>query len=155
MTRLITPQGKPSDYKTFAITQPAATHWLPATCEQVECEQWKHGWWSEFDTRTPQGQFQETYVRHSSGRAFRQVLERPNGEPLPAGIVRFEFPPGQQCFRASEHKTRLEDVPAVFSTRTGDYRVNTTPLVCSADGWVNQFLENDERLKRQQESTRE
>lgn len=154
MSRLITPTGRPSDYKSFSIAAPRTTHWLPATCEQVNCEHWRKGWWSEFDTRTPKGQFQETYVRHSSGRAFRQVLERPDGEPLPVGVVRFEFPAGQQCFEASEHKIRREEVGEIFATRTGDYRSHAAPQVVSADGWVNQFLENDERLKKQREAAR-
>ncbi len=154
MSRLIMPRGLPADYKSFSITQPRATHWRAATCAEVECSDHVRGWWSEFDTRTPQGKAQEAYVRHSSGRAFRQVLERPDGQPLPAGVVRFEFQPGQQCFHAHEHKVRL-DVPEVFATRIGDFRSRTAPQTCSADGWVNQFLEHDERLKRQRESLME
>lgn len=155
MSRLILPRGLPSDYKSFSIAAPRTTHWLPATCEQVGCEQWRKGFWTELDTRTPEGRFNEHYVRNLSGRAFQQVLERPDGEPLPAGFVRFEFPPGQQCFDAAKHKIRKEEVGEIFSTRIGDWRSHSAPQNCSADGWVNQFLENDERLKRQYEATRE
>jgi len=154
MSRLIMPKGRASDYKSFSITQPRATHWRKATCAEVDCPDYLKGFWAEFDTSTPRGQFQETYVRHESGRAFRQVLERPGGEPLPAGVVRFEFQAGQRCFRADEHKVRL-DVPEIFATRIGDFRTPFGQQVCSADGWVNQFLENDERLRRQRESTME
>lgn len=155
MSRLITPTGRPSDYKSFSIAAPRTTHWLPATCEQVDCEHWRKGFWAEFDTRTAQGRVQEAYIRHSSGRAFRQVLERSDGEPLPTGVVRFEFPAGQQCLGADKHTIRREEVGEIFATRVGDYRAHATPQVVSADGWVNQFLENDERLRKQRESIRE
>lgn len=152
MSRLITPQGKPSDYKSFTIDAPRSTHWRAATCEEVACVHYLQGWFSEFDTNKEQGREQEAYVRHMSGLAFQQVLERPDGEPLPAGVVRFEFLPGQQCFSAFKHKTRIEDVAEIYSTRTGDYRVNGGAQRVSADGWVNQFLTNDERLKKQREA---
>lgn len=152
MNRLIAPQGRPSDYKSFTIDAPRDTHWRPATCEEVACAHWQQGWFSEFNTITEQGREQEAYVRHMSGLAFRQVLERPDGEPLPTGVVRFEFLPGQQCFSAFKHKTRLEDVAEIYSTRTGDYRLTIGAQRMSADGWVNQFLENDEQLRKQREA---
>lgn len=154
MSRLIMPRGRPSDYKSFSITQPRATHWRKATCAEVDCPDYVKGWWSEFDTRTAQGKAQEAYVRYESGRAFQQALENEYGEPVPPGVVRFVFFPGQQCFHAHKHQVRL-DVPEIFATRIGDFRTPLGQQTCSPDGWVNQFLENDERLRKQRESTME
>jgi hypothetical protein len=140
----LTPTVGAEHMRSFRIEAPVNTHWRKATCAEVQCPHYLHGWWSEFDESTELGQFQASYVRTSSGRGFRESRTE-------AGLTRFEFLPGQTCFRSDEHHTRDEDIPELYVVRDGDWRGNprrTTPLRLGPDGWVNEFGENQERLRR-------
>lgn len=132
----------PEHMRSFSIAAPLGTHWRRASCAEVQCAHHLQGWASEVDESTELGQFQASYIRAESGRGFRESR-------TDTGITRFEFPPGQQCFSSDEHHVRDEDVAELYVVRDGDWRGNprgTAPQKLSADGWVNAFGENQERV---------
>jgi hypothetical protein len=144
----------PQAYTTYQIVIPLATHWGPATCEDVDCPHYLLGWQSIIDESTEMGQRQAYYIRKESGRRFR---EEPGGfavAPVPsAGMTVFTFEPGQPCFRASEHKAQ-NGRPERYIQRGGDYRGNPDGRVIEHSGpapWVDSFGENQERLAAAQE----
>lgn len=126
--------------KTYAIVAPRSTHHRPATCAEVECEAWAHGWVTAVDERTELGQRQAGYIRTKSGRAYTMSGDAD-------GRTVFTFKPGQSCFR--EHTVRL-DRPELYVVREGDHRGNprgAEPLVHKrARDWVDDFATHQERL---------
>src|SRR3954464_496881 len=89
------PQLGASQMKTYAIIRKDGLHYRPATCAEVECPQWAHGW----ITRVPRGTDLETYLESGvHGRRFTETTG------LGAGEREFLFGPGQECFRSSTHR---------------------------------------------------
>ncbi len=137
----------PEHMRSFSIRAPLSTHWRRVSCAEVDCRHHREGWASEVDESTELGQFQATYIRKESGRGFRESRSE-------AGLTRFVFLPGQTCFHADEHRARVEEAPELYVVRDGDWRGNprgTSPQVLSADGWVTEFGENQERVIRLKE----
>lgn len=138
----IQPQMNPMAYKTFAISQPLATHFRPATCAEVECGPHVNGWSTTVDESTELGRRQAGYVRGRSGRRFTQ-------ERTPAGLTVFTFEAGQPCFAADKHQVPLER-PVNHYTWQGDWRVNPSRHDVTAmrgDDWVDAFVNHQDRLK--------
>lgn len=135
----IQPVGPASAYKTYRVDTPH-DRMLRSTCEDTGCAAWQNGWQSLIDESTPQGQAQAAYIRHQSGRTFR---ERRTG----AGLTVFEFESGQRCF--ADHKTR----PEIYSVRGGDHRGNPAGLRpvkhARAQDWVEDFGEHQQRIADQ------
>jgi hypothetical protein len=141
MTR-IEPQMPAEAYKTYAIVAPRSTHWVDATCAEVDCAHYLQGWQSVIDEATELGQRQAHYIRKESGRAFRERRRED-------GLTVFFFEAGQACFDAQRHQRRL-DRPELYIVRDGDHRGNPrgTPLrqhVKAAD-WVEDFAEHQAAL---------
>jgi hypothetical protein len=133
----IDPQTGPEAYKTYQIVAPRSTHYRPATCREVECDGYRNG----FRTIVPADSLQAQYIRAKSGRAF---VEQPGGP----GLAEFSFAPGQQCFRASEHRIALDREP-FYVVRDGDYRGNpfgTRPLQRRAVDWVDDFATHQQNV---------
>jgi hypothetical protein len=126
-------------YRTFEITSPLATHWRRATCEEVDCANYLHGWRSVIDESTELGQGQAHYIRHDTSR--RHTEER-----RPDGLTEFTFEAGQTCFQAAAHKVQVR--PELYLSRGGDWRGSTTaPLRHSGpDPWLDEFQTNQDRL---------
>ncbi|KUN03143.1 hypothetical protein AQI95_24610 [Streptomyces yokosukanensis] len=129
-------------YKTYAIVAPKSTHWVDATCAEVECAHHLYGWQSVIDESTELGQRQAHYIRKQAGRRFTE--ERREG-----GLTAFVFEAGQVCFNAAKHQRRL-DRPELYIVRDGDHRGNprgTAPRqhVKAAD-WVDDFAEHQQAL---------
>lgn len=128
---------------TFSIKAPPSTHTRPASCAEVECEHYRHGW-----TKTVlAGSDDAALIRHASQglvdghrRRYRTIL-------LGGGMVRLEFPPEQPCFRALSHRVSL-DRPEFYLLRGGDWRANTglRRRYDRADQWVDDFATNQDRL---------
>ncbi|MEU6781497.1 hypothetical protein ABZ912_20015 [Nonomuraea angiospora] len=139
----ITPGLPAGAYKTYQIVQPLATHFRPATCEEVACGAHAHGWRTLVDETAELGQRQAHYIRRQSGRRF--VEQR-----TPEGLTAFTFEPGQRCF--GRHQQPLERDPLYF-VRGGDWRGN--PLGGRpyqhrrGDDWVEDFAEHQDRISRQ------
>lgn len=124
-------------YQTFQLSAPH-DQLVKAACEQVGCDAWENGWDSEFDEATELGKTQAAYVRHGSGRTFRELRTE-------AGLTVFRFEPGQRCFR--DHHTR----PEIYSVRNGDWRQNLGLIRQHARpiDWVEHFGEHQQRVADQ------
>lgn len=101
-----------SSYKTYQIISPISTHWRKATCAEVECPDYIHGWKIRTDTLSEEMIHAATH----SGRKFSWM--RPS--ELENWLV---FESGQPCFRSGTHRVRL-DREDVFIVRDGDWRGN-------------------------------
>lgn len=127
-------------FQTFQIVAPKDTHTVPATCEEVECEQYARGWMMKIDLGTELGQRQARYIKHSSGRAF-------TWENSPEGLVTLTFRSGQPCFQ--EHRKAIERDP-LFRVKGGDKRGNPlrtpTRVHTKPEFWVEEFAENQQTI---------
>lgn len=133
----IEPQGRPTDYKTYQITQPVSEKTRIGSCEAAGCERNLMGWRST----VPLLSASADYIRNQSGRRFRETVVD--------GMSQFDFYPGQQCF--TEH--HVADRPQEFSVRKGDWRADLGLLRAHRNGsdWVEDFGEHQLKLKEQQE----
>jgi len=137
MLNRIPPPLPVTAYRTFQIARPVATHFRKATCGEVNCDAWRHGWITRAQTTE-----QADYVRRHSGRTFEEIEANT-----------FRFDPGQTCFAADTHRAPLER-EGIYVARDGDYRGNPTGArrvhVRPAD-WVDEFAEHQDWLKTIQE----
>lgn len=135
----VQPQGPAHAYQTFAIRRPQAPDaWVPASCEDIDCEAWRLGW----VTRVPFGSdLSEAVI--SSGRKWLSAV--------PDGLETvFTFPPGTPCFRASTHRQlRRPDIPDLFVVRGGDWRGNPTGerrVHTRPEDWAEHFHEATDQV---------
>lgn len=134
------PVMSPHMYKTYAMNFPRQTHWRPATCEEVECSAYLLGWSTTLDENTPEGQYHAETIK--SLRGYKYTVEQ-----QPSGLTVYHFPAGQKCFRASQHRVRLERlphflvVPGDFRQKTGPTRVHTRP-----EDWVEDFALHQQKI---------
>jgi hypothetical protein len=139
------PHGPAIGYRTFAYHRPLATHWRRASCEEVECDAYLHGWYTTVDERTDLGAGQAYYIRRSSGRSFHEHRTE-------QGRTLFAFGPGQMCFRASDHRLPIIERPALWIVRDGDWRGNPTGWSrthARGEHWVEEWAEHQARLRAQ------
>lgn len=126
-------------FQTFQIVAPKDTHSVPATCEEVECEQYARGWMMKVDLGTELGQRQAYYIKYDSGRAY--TYEQRDG------LVTFTFRSGQKCFQ--EHRKAIERDP-LFRVKGGDKRGNPlgtpTRVHKKPEFWVEEFAENQQTI---------
>ncbi|HEY6494942.1 MAG TPA: hypothetical protein VIZ43_16835 [Trebonia sp.] len=72
---------------------------VKAACEDVGCENWRYGWDTALDERTPFGREWAARIRRGeTGRTYRELA---GGD---GGLAIFRFEPWQRCF--AEHRTR-------------------------------------------------
>ena len=134
------PQMPPGAYQTFQVAAPLSTHWRPATCAEVDCPEYTHGWRLRVEALSEQ----DVHVATHCGRKYRKVA-------VTAGETWLIFEAGQPCFRATQHRLP-RDASERFFERGGDWRGQTSPLINhSAAGWVDSFGEHQDRLKEAQE----
>lgn len=125
-------------YKTYAVTAPPATHWRPATCQEVDCQAYAHGWRTVLDTATEHGAKSANYIRLQSGRSFTISQA--------GSVVTFTFPAGQACF--AQHRVPLER-PALFLVGQGDHRLFHPRAAYRhrrPEDWVDDFGTHQDRL---------
>lgn len=150
MINRIQPLGNPTDYKTYSVTAPLATHWRKATCAEVDCPHFLNGWTTTVDTSTDLGRRQAAYIEGADhGRRWAREAFASNAGPL----VEYTFPPGQRCFRSDAHRLPLERDP-IYSVRLGDWRL-TGPAVTAramqpAD-WLDDFANHQIGLAERRE----
>jgi len=129
--------------QTFQIVAPEETHTREASCEEVECRAYANGWRMKIDLQTDLGQKQAYYIKHDSGRSYRVVGQAD-------GLVELEFRANQPCFAV--HRVRLER-PEIYRVKGGDHRGNPlrtlTRVHKKPEFWVEEFAENQDRLKTQ------
>lgn len=124
-------------YKSYTIAAPLATHWRPATCEEIRCEQQANGW----QIRKEHLDEQMLHIATHAGRRYREIQVR-------EGETYLVYDAGQKCFKASEHRLPLER-PELYLVRSGDWRGNPSGEVLqhsSAATWTEDFGEHQERL---------
>lgn len=137
--RGFTPQLPPEQMKTYAIVRKDGVHARPATCAEVECPQWAHGW----VTRVPRGsRLADFIVGNTHGRKFTETTSIESAER------EFIFPFGQECFRSSQHRVPIEREP-LFVVRDGDWRGNprgTAAITRRPDDWVDDFANHQQHI---------
>ena len=134
------PQMPAAAYRTYQIAAPLSTHFRPATCAEVNCPAYLHGFQTSVDESADLGQRQAHYIRHD---ATRRHTER----RAETGLTVFEFEAGQRCFEAAGHRARV-DREERFLIRGGDWRGNPRGdrREVSATSWVDDFGEHQETL---------
>ena len=150
----LAPSGKPSQYKTYQILAPTATHWRKAKCREVGCDGYEvscpnctRGWVTQVDESTELGKNQAYYIRKNSGRTFK--------ESRSGMLTMFQFEGHQKCFTdhpVHEHRIRL-DRPFVHLIKGGDYRGNPMgikPREVAYNEWTDDFAENQDNLSTEE-----
>jgi hypothetical protein len=128
-------------FQTYSIAAPRETHWRRATCEEAGCDAHRYGWRTVLDVATDRGHNTAEYIRRMSGRRFTEERTGPTA-------VTFTFPPGQDCFKAADHRVRL-DRQEIYVVRGGDWRGNPTGqrrTHARPEHWVEDFAENQDHL---------
>lgn len=131
------PSLPPQHMQTFQILAPADTHFRKATCIEVDCPRYLEGWHLRVEGLPPE----LLHDAKNSGRKWTQLDVAP-------GETWLVFEAGQPCFRAAEHRLRL-DKPELFVVRGGDHRGNPRDEVrqhVRADDWVDDFATNQQKL---------
>lgn len=126
----------PRGYKTYSIHAPISTHFRKATCAEVDCPDYLNGWRVRLEILNPE---QRVWVRQT-GRRFTEHAIR-------QGETWLIFEAGQPCFRATEHRARVER-EELYVIRDGDTRGNPTGRVDRVTGqqWNDDFGEHQQRL---------
>lgn len=131
----IAPGAPVGAFKTFSVQQQPDLM-VRTACEQADCEAWLNGWRTFVDESTALGKAQAEYIRHKSGRTFKEQRDL-------GGMTVFTFDSKQRCF--TEHKTR----PQRFGVRHGDWRGNPdgwTRTHQSATEWLEDFSEHQQKV---------
>jgi hypothetical protein len=138
----IPPAGPAHAYKTYGIAMPLATHWRPATCEEVDCAAYRNGWVTTVDLSTDLGKRQFEHCKGDRSRSYS--MQRPE-----LNLIKFVYAPGNRCFSAGDHRLPLGR-PARFYVAGGDYRGNPrgirTRVHQRAADWVEDFAGHQGRL---------
>lgn len=125
----IEPKLPPHLMNTHLILAPVATHFRPATCEEVGCPHFLEGWRLRIDALPAQ----TVHAAKTSGRRWRELQ-------VAEGETYLVFEPGQPCFKSFSHRIRL-DRPELFIKREGDYRGNPRGLdpttFSGPDAWAD------------------
>jgi len=125
--------------KTYQVLAPEVSHWKPATCREVECPNYMHGWRVRVESLTDR----QLHAVIHSGRKFVRM-------DMAEGTTYLVFEPGQECFRSHEHRLPIGR-PGLYIVRDGapwrgnprgtEPRIHTKP-----DYWVEDFAEHQQRL---------
>lgn len=125
--------------KTYQVLQPLNSHWVPATCEDVECPDYMYGWRVHVEKLS---EAQLNVVIHC-GRKYTRVS-------LSEGFTYLLFEAGQECFKAHEHM-KPNGRQGLYVVRDGDpwrgnprgtgKRVHTRP-----EFWVEDFGCHQQKL---------
>lgn len=143
---VIVPALPAQAYKSYALRRPLRTHWRKASCEEVNCPDWQHGWVTTVDTSDELGKRRFDFITHDRTRRHSMQHVGPD-------LFKFVFGPGFTCYRAHEHRTRVDRPPLLLVTG-GDWRGNPrrTPAYVhrTPENWVDDFATHQERLARAQ-----
>jgi len=124
--------------QTYSVAQPLVSHFRPATCKEVDCEQQRLGWMTLVDERIGRGKAQAHYIRRQSERHFRE-------EQLEGGMTAFVFEAGQECFK--QHQMPLEREPFFFKTQGDWRRYLGRPRPMRGQDWLDDFATHQLNLK--------
>lgn len=139
----ITPQIPSHLMRTYAVRSPLQTHFRRATCAEIDCPDYLHGWYLKIEG-TP---LDLLHIARNSGRKYTiGELVASSGEMFKAYI----FEAGQACFRESTHVKSLER-PEFFYEGRGDHRSFSTRNAFKfdrPDQFVDSFATHLDRLKQ-------
>lgn len=125
-------------YKTYEMRSPLSTHFRRGTCAEAQCPHYLNGWRVRIEALTPD-------LLHAARNSDRKYVEHHVAE----GETYLLFEAGQPCFRASEHRIRVER-PPLYVVRDGDYRGNPSGnrarLHQRPENWVEDFAEHQQKL---------
>jgi len=127
-------------YKTYRILAPQSTHFRLAKCAEVGCPAYLNGWRVRVEGLPPQ-------LVHTARNSGRRYVEQSVAE----GETWLVFEAGQPCFKAAEHRLRL-DRPELYVVQGGDWRGNPTGETrthATAADWVDDFGEHQQRIAEQ------
>lgn len=134
----VMPLMGPEAYKTYGIRAPLATHWKPATCEQVDCPAHAHGW----RVRVEGLPAELLHAARTAGRRYREL-------EVAADEHYLVFEAGQPCFKAAEHRVRVER-PELYVVQDGDRRSDpraaSRTVHSGPDAWVDDFATHQDKL---------
>jgi hypothetical protein len=134
----IQPQMGAAAYKTYSIVAPLSSHHRPATCVETDCPDYLNGW----RVRVEGLDAALLHAAKTSGRKYTAVQ-------IAVGETWLHFEAGQPCFRAGEHRVRL-DRPELFLVRDGDHRGNPrgtkTRMHQRPELWVEDFGEHQQNI---------
>jgi hypothetical protein len=141
------PALRTEQMQTYTIKSPRQTHTRPATCEEVNCKQWREGWVTTVPIGSPQHdlikQILRGYAPDGLKRSAKDVtsIGSPNAE--------YFFDAGSPCFKASKHRKSLER-PEFYLVRGGDWRGNTGLIRrhTKPEHWVEDMSETLETVRR-------
>lgn len=131
------PAGPAHLYRTYGASLPLATHWVPATCEEVDCEPYLKGWSIDAAILSEQ----DKAVIQNAG--YRYIAMDGDGAAL------WVFEAGQPCFKASTHRREVGK-PPIFYRRRGDWRGNPDggPVTrMRVEDWVDDFATTLDRVQ--------
>lgn len=137
----VEPRGRPQEYKTYQITAPLGTHWRKATCAEVGCPDYLHGWRVRVEGLTPR-------LLHDARTSGRKHTEQHIAE----GETWLVYEAGQPCFRSAEHRLRLER-EEIYAVRDGDWRRSFGPVRRHKrpEWWLEDFATNQGRIHQVQQ----
>jgi hypothetical protein len=141
------PLMRPESYKTYSVVSPISTHFRPGTCAETDCPHYLNGWGVRLENLTPD--LRETVKSATFERQGRQVKYRYTVQALADGHIYLVFEAGQPCFRASQHRVRI-DKPPLFLVRDGDWRGNPRRTRArqhlNPQNWVEDFAGHQQGL---------
>lgn len=130
------PRSPGNGHILYRPLDPAADYWRRATCAEVECAGYVHGFLLRIDESTPLGQAQAAYLRADTSR--RRAREYRDD----VGLTVFEYAPGQRCTSDADdqHRVPIEREPLYIlrDPRQGRRQVGQTQ-------WVDTLRENTDR----------
>jgi hypothetical protein len=149
----IVPSVPAAVMKTYSLVAPSETHRRPASCQDVDCQQWREGWVTALDESDPDQRDGANYIRLMVTRRFTE--HRATRVPSIDGagestvviddtgpLTAFQFEAGQKCFGA--HSMSLEREP-LYVVRGGDFRGNPTGEWrehANGEDWVDDLATN-------------
>ncbi len=128
------PVGPVTAYRTYKVGAPPS-HYRPATCAEVDCDDWRNGWTMIVGT----ADHAVLHAVRSSGRPYKETIG-----PF---SVTFDFEPGVPCRTPSEH--RILERPELYVVRAGDWRGNPTGFRrqhTKPEFWLEEFGEHQQNL---------
>ncbi|MCH9011289.1 MAG: hypothetical protein IIC21_11740 [Chloroflexi bacterium] len=90
------------------LLTPWDTHKRPATCQEIDCNEYLNGWTVVVDVTTEIGKSRQYTIEHEAGRRYTK-------SSLEEGKVVYDFEPGQACFLQSRH--------TILIGRSPDHRI--------------------------------
>lgn len=129
------PQLPVQAMKTYAVVAPKTT--VPATCQEIDCAHYLHGWRLRVDGLPDDLVHAATH----SGRKYTRL-------DVAEGETWLVFEAGQPCFKAADHQRPVSTGPDRFGVLGGDWRQNLGVLRrhTKAQDWVEDFATHQDGL---------